>query len=189
MPRRKDHPPDVKGNMWNQTTPAPTVAVKAAVAVAVEAPAAVPRKRRGPLPGHGGAPQKEFTPVEIKTIFELARVGCTRREIAGVLGISVDTLERHLRKTSAARNMSAAGNAYAEGRATLRLAIRKAQIRVALDDTDPGQAKMLVFLGRVLLGQCPYSPPKASITTVEDAVAVFKRVLPDFDVAVLLQKL
>lgn len=174
MTRRKNHAPvEASANMWDQVpreNPAPTVAVDAAVVVS---------ERRGPLPGHGGEPRRAFTTREIKIISELARYGATRREVAAVLNMSVDTLNRRLRDTPAVRN------AFFKGRVRTRLEIREKQIRIAMDDTHPKQGRMLIFLGKALLGQTPPPPVRTIVRTEADAIAVFTRLLPDVDVAAL----
>ncbi len=130
-----------------------------------------PVGRRGPLPGHGGAPRRRFNTTEIRLIYELARVGATRFEVSIALGVSEDTLARRLSDTPAVQN------AYFRGLAALRVAIRRRQISIAMNDSHPKQAKMLIHLGKVILGQTDRLGPR--IGSVADALAALTRLFPD----------
>src|SRR3990167_11078206 len=73
-----------------------------------------------------------------KLVLELSMLGCTGKEISGILEINPSMLEvdyiEELR----------------EGRNNLRANLRKAQIQLAIEDRNP---TMLIWLGKNYLGQ------------------------------------
>ena len=72
-----------------------------------------------------------------------AAVGCSKEEIASVLGLARSAFYRHLEKDEKLRD--ALDNGAAKGRATLR--------RLQWKGAEDGNATMLVWLGKQLLGQ------------------------------------
>ncbi len=76
-------------------------------------------------------------PINPEQVEELARIGCTIEEIAGVFKCSRDTIEKRFR------------NEIDAGKAHMRCGLRKAQLRVALE----GNPTMLIWLGKQFLGQ------------------------------------
>lgn len=87
----------------------------------------------------GGRPRK---PLDEKVIFELAKIGCTTKEIAAVSGVSSDTLENHCLAL------------IQEGREHCKVSLRRAQLALALS----GNCSMLIWLGKILLGQREIQP-------------------------------
>ncbi len=87
----------------------------------------------------GGRPRKELSE---QVIVKMAAAGCTMIDIAECCECSVDTLE----------------NNYMEvikiGRAQCRFSLRKSQIDLALS----GNATMLIWLGKIMLGQREIQP-------------------------------
>jgi hypothetical protein len=75
--------------------------------------------------------------LDEKQILSLAQVGCTTEEIAFHLECSKDTLERRYAAL------------LKKGRAQLRMSLRRAQVKKAL----AGDNTMLIWLGKILLGQ------------------------------------
>lgn len=69
---------------------------------------------------------------------KLAMLGCTREDIAFIVGISPSSLDKHFTEE------------LAIGRAHLRSSLRKAQIDLALREKNP---TMLIWLGKNYLGQ------------------------------------
>lgn len=69
---------------------------------------------------------------------ELAGIGCTTDEMARIFRCSTDTLERNYM------------DAMEEGRANLKMSLRRKQVKLALEDGDKG---MLIWLGKQYLGQ------------------------------------
>jgi hypothetical protein len=97
-------------------------------------------KRRGPLPGEGGAPPKV---IDAEVAKRAASIGCTRDEIAAVLGVSPATLYNALKADETLRADIEEGLNH--GRATLR--------RLQWQQANNGNATMLIWLGKQLLGQ------------------------------------
>ena len=85
-------------------------------------------------------PQKLIDPRQVE---ELARIGCTEQDMAAVLGVSVDTLQRRLRARLEFRG------AIEKGHASLRNSLRRLQVKKALE----GNTTMLIWLGKQYLGQ------------------------------------
>ena len=81
-----------------------------------------------------GRYQKVIPPEEV---FKLASIGCKDTEIGDWFGIDTNTLRY---------NFSVE---LLKGRETLKQSLRRAQIQVALN----GNPTLLIFLGKVLLGQ------------------------------------
>lgn len=77
--------------------------------------------------------------IDWDTVERLASIGCTQGEIANVLGVSVDTLQR--RKEYAA--------VYKRGFDKGKMSLRRAQYKKAMD----GNTTMLIWLGKQFLGQ------------------------------------
>ena len=81
--------------------------------------------------------------IDIKQVEELARIGCTEEDMAAVLGVSVDTIQRRKRA-----NAEFCG-AIKRGQAATRNSLRRLQLQKALS----GNVTMLIWLGKQLLGQ------------------------------------
>lgn len=75
--------------------------------------------------------------VDAKLVGELAAIGCKTNEIAIIVGVSTDTLERRF-----AAEM-------AKGRENLRISLRRWQLEAA----KKGNVAMLIWLGKQMLGQ------------------------------------
>ena len=82
-------------------------------------------------------------PIVLEDVTKFASIGCTLDELAMFAGVTVRALERRLQtdKTFWA--------AYQEGYLDVRRALRRTQLRVALQ----GDTKMLIWLGKQLLNQ------------------------------------
>jgi len=81
-----------------------------------------------------GRDKKVIDPLDIE---RLAALACTDRDIAEFVGINEDTLRYNFK------------DQLAKGRAEVRISLRRAQIDVALK----GNAVMLIWLGKNILGQ------------------------------------
>jgi AraC-like DNA-binding protein len=75
--------------------------------------------------------------VDTDLIEKLAAIHCTNKEIAEVLGISIDTLQRNF------------PDFLQKGRATGKAKLRRLQWQKA----EEGNPTMLIFLGKQILGQ------------------------------------
>jgi len=85
-------------------------------------------------PKKAGRPKLE---IDGDLVEKLAGIGCPNKEIAAIVGCSVDTLDRHF------------ADVIAKGRENGKTRLRKKQIEVAL----AGNVTMLIFLGKNMLGQ------------------------------------
>ena len=77
--------------------------------------------------------------IDYARLRKLARIQCTQEEMASVLDVCVDTLQRDER----------AMQIYRDGMAHGRMSVRRAQFRAMLQ----GNQTMLVWLGKQYLGQ------------------------------------
>lgn len=76
-------------------------------------------------------------PIDPDQVSKLAQLGCKVSEIADFFGVSRDTIERRFREE------------IVEGRAKLRVSLRRLQIEKAME----GNVVMLIWLGKQELGQ------------------------------------
>lgn len=115
--------------------------------------------KRGP-----GQPRKE---MDEKQLEQLVGMGCTDAEISAFFGISA-------RKIQEKRKVEPYKKIFETSREKYRISLRRAQMRVAL----AGNASMLIWLGKTLLGQKdamklsndpddPITFPKIEITYVK----------------------
>jgi hypothetical protein len=88
----------------------------------------------------GGRPRLT---LDLRQVEELARIACTEEDMAAVLGVSVDTIQRRKRTSAEFRGV------IEKGRASLRNSLRRLQVKKALE----GNTTMLIWLGKQLLGQ------------------------------------
>ena len=86
----------------------------------------------------GGRPRIEFTPEQVEQIHRLAEIQCTVKEIAYIMGVSREVIDRR----------------YTEdvelGRAQGKLALRRAQWRNAVEKDN---VSMQIWLGKNVLSQ------------------------------------
>uniref|UniRef100_A0A6H1ZPB8 Uncharacterized protein n=1 Tax=viral metagenome TaxID=1070528 RepID=A0A6H1ZPB8_9ZZZZ len=78
--------------------------------------------------------------LDYKIINDLASIFCTQEEIAHILGVAVDTLQRD-------KDFS---GIYKKGLETAKSSLRRAQYKKAIDDGNPA---MQIWLGKQYLGQ------------------------------------
>ena len=91
----------------------------------------------------GGRPRKE---LDQQTFEKLCEIQCTLREIAGVLRVSEDTIERWCERTYELGFAECFKKFSAPGKTSLR--------RYQFDLAKKGNAAMLIWLGKQYLGQC-----------------------------------
>lgn len=92
---------------------------------------------------------RTLQPLDWDKIESYLKAGATQKNIAGSLGISVDTLHRRVLQEKG-RNYAD----YAESfRCTGEMLLEAAQFEKALDSHAPGNAQMLIWLGKIRLGQ------------------------------------
>lgn len=90
----------------------------------------------------GGRPRKE---IDQPTFEKLCEIQCTLEEIAGVLRVSEDTVERWCERTYEV----GFADAYKKFSATGKTSLRRQQFELA----RKGNATMLIWLGKQYLGQ------------------------------------
>jgi hypothetical protein len=90
-------------------------------------------------------PKGTFISVDWEKVISMCAIQCTGEEIAGVLGIDYDTLQRACKREN---NMLFA-DYMAQKRSGGRMSLRRKQYSTAMD----GNPTMLVWLGKNWLGQ------------------------------------
>lgn len=92
--------------------------------------------------------------IDEKTVFELAKILCTMKEIATIVGCSVDTLENRFSDTIK--------SAQDHGRSSLR--------RWQYHAAEKGNTTMLIWLGKQWLGQSDKQEIQTKDVTVQQAM-------------------
>ena len=127
-----DIPPDLAARLLEELERA----INSPDTYGAESPVPRDQKRRTG-PGNGAV-------IDYGIVERSAGVGCSREEIAAIIGIARSAFYRHIDKDERLRDALDVG--AAKGRATLR----RAQWKGAVTDGNP---TMLVWLGKQLLGQ------------------------------------
>lgn len=96
----------------------------------------------------GGRPKKKLSPMQIEN---LAAIMCTTAEIAAVLHVSKDTIERNYSES------------LVIGRERAKESLRRSQFKAALK----GNPTMLIWLGKQYLGQTDKLPDFSKLTDEE----------------------
>lgn len=121
-------------------------------------------------------PKGSEKPVDVELLKKMARCGATQIEIAAVLGMSVGTLERRLRRPDV-RGL------YEQGRNDLFISLRTKQVQLAL----AGNPTMLIWLGKQYLDQKdrsdnthrdPDGKPLLTLATIDRILAEEERASP-----------
>lgn len=89
---------------------------------------------------------RDVIPIDWKTVISLCKIQCTGEEIAAVLDISYDTLEKAIRREQKLCFTDFYKRHSAHGKASLR----RAQYQLAVEKHNP---TMLIWLGKQQLGQ------------------------------------
>ena len=98
------------------------------------------KKKRG-----RGRPKIEFTEKQWTTIVNLAKIQCTAEEVAAILDISSDTLDRRIKEVHKVSTKEFLKVNSQGGKTSLR----RAQFKLA----EAGHPTMLIWLGKQYLGQ------------------------------------
>jgi hypothetical protein len=106
-----------------------------------------------------GRPRKT---IDYKLVWDLASIMCTQEEIAGILKVSVDTLQRSQKFSGM----------YKKAQETAKSSLRRAQWRAA----DKGNTGMLIWLGKQYLGQKDKSEQEITGKDGQPMIVQFKRV-------------
>jgi hypothetical protein len=101
--------------------------------------------------------------------------------MSAMLHVSEDTIERRL------KDQPEVFAAMARANARMRTSLRRKQIAIALNDRHPAQATMLVWCGKVILGQT--EKIQLRIDTTADALDKLRQVWPDIPEEQLLREL
>lgn len=102
-----------------------------------------------------GRPRKE---LDEKLLEELATIGCTTPEMATILDVSEDTLERNF------------AGILKKGRANLDMSLRRKQVNVA----NTGNVTMLIWLGKQRLGQTDKVETTKRTDRLDEVLAALK---------------
>lgn len=104
-----------------------------------------------------GRPAKEFTDQEKEMIRRLAEIQCTQKEIAHVMGCSVDVIKKEENR-----------ELIEEGKSQGKVRLRRAQYAKAVDEGNP---TLLIWLGKQMLGQSdnPTNEETSLVLPWEDA--------------------
>lgn len=108
----------------------------------------------------GGRPYIDFTEKDWRQIEAMCAMMCTGEEIASVLGVSYDTLERRVKEKY---NISCA-DYIKEKSAGGRASLRRHQYKLA----EAGNATMLIWLGKQYLGQTDKQETALTVNPLED---------------------
>lgn len=128
-----------------------------------------------------GRPRKYLGPAQIEDLEKLAQTGATRGEMAAFLEIDENTLARRL------QDQPEVFAALARANARMRVSIRRKQLAIAMTDGHPAQATMLIWCGKVILGQSERITLK--IQTTADAIARLKEAWPEIEEGDLVRQL
>lgn len=90
-------------------------------------------------------PRKELSDEDFQKLVAMIRIQCTAEEIAGVLQVSVDTIDRRLKERGEGGFADCLKRYGGEGKASLR--------RMQWKAAEAGNATMLVWLGKNMLDQ------------------------------------
>ncbi len=95
----------------------------------------------------GGRPKKEFEDKDFEQLEYLAKIQCTQKEMAGVLRVSVPTLNNAIKERYNVDSFFEWFDMYsADG----KLSLRRAQHKNAIEH---GNTQMQIWLGKQTLGQ------------------------------------
>jgi hypothetical protein len=97
-------------------------------------------KKKALVPVKTGRPPFEFTPKVLDQIRNMAKIMCSKQEVATIIGCSYHTINRS----------EEACKAYQEGVAMAKESIRRTQFNIA---TKLNSAQMAMWLGKVYLRQ------------------------------------
>lgn len=128
-----------------------------------------------------GQPKRMLTDGEIAEAARLAEIGASRTEIAVHIGVDQKTLDARC------RDQTGVWEAMEKASGRMRSLLRKKQLQIAMTDGHPAQGTMLVWLGKVILGQTERINLK--IETPGDALERLKAVWPELDSNDLIRQL
>lgn len=96
--------------------------------------------------------------IDEKQLEELAGIGCTTPEMATIMGVSEDTLERRF------------AGVIEKGRANRNMSLRRQQVIIA----NTGNVSMLIWLGKQLLGQSDKVETTKKTDRLDEVLAALK---------------
>jgi hypothetical protein len=110
-------------------------------------------------------------PFDINKFEEMCKIQCTEVEIAAVMGMSVDTLEKRVKESYEGRTFS---DVFKEKREGGKESLRRAQWKTATESNNP---IMQIFLGKNILGQAD----KQEIDLNANVSVTMEKALEDMD--------
>lgn len=120
-------------------------------------------------------PRKELDAKQWESVESMCNIHCTGEEIAGVLGVSYDTLEKRVRETYEQSFTDYYKIHSSGGKRSLR--------RLQWQAAEKGNIGMLIWLGKQWLGQVDKQEVKTSDESSENILDILKgTILKDIDV-------
>jgi hypothetical protein len=120
-------------------------------------------------------PRKELDAKQWESVESMCNIHCTGEEIAGVLGVSYDTLEKRVRETYQQSFTDYYKIHSSGGKRSLR--------RLQWQAAEKGNIGMLIWLGKQWLGQVDKQEVKTRDESSENILDILKgTLLKDMDV-------
>jgi len=127
----------------------------------------IKKKRYKRPPAEGKKEGRPRVEIDFKQLDSLCMIQCTGEEIASVLGVSYDTIERRVKEKFKISLADYLKEKAQGGKASLR----RSQWRAAIEDKN---VTMLIWLGKNMLAQTDKSEVKQD-TTLNIEIVDFKR--------------
>ena len=103
-----------------------------------------------------GRPKKDF---DLEMVENLASIGATYEDMAGVFDCSVSTIEERMRHDPSEEG-GEFSRAHKKGQARLKVSLRREQLKLARQ----GNPTMLILLGKQMLGQKDKSKTESEVS-------------------------
>lgn len=117
-----------------------------------------------------GRPKKNLTPKDWASVDYMCMIHCTGEEIAGVLGMDYDTLNRNCKDTHGIPISEYIKKHQSGG----KMSLRRAQWKAA----ESGNVSMMIWLGKQWLGQAERQEISVS-TNDDDTIREMERYFAD----------
>src|SRR5579862_5561906 len=110
--------------------------------------------------------------IDWKKVEQFLKAGATQKRIADHLGIHIDTLRDRTKQQYGMEYSKFSSAMYSEG----EMLLEDAQFQKALKNSSPGNTQMLIWLGKVRLGQRE-SEPEADKAPNQDNLSLSQRLM------------